>query len=139
MKLDHIGIAVDDLGKAKEKFEKSLKCSFSTPCIVEKQAVEVCFATMGGVKVELIRATSGQSPILPILPHPIVSFLEKNGWGIHHIAFAVPDLKAALTHFKKIGISPVGEEAVDGAEGLVSFLDPNAFNGLLIELCEEHS
>jgi methylmalonyl-CoA/ethylmalonyl-CoA epimerase len=139
MHLDHIGIAVDDLDKAKTKFEESFNCVFSQPCTVENQAVEVCFATLGPVRIELICATSSQSPMFPILPHPVLSFLKKNGWGVHHISFTVSNLQAALTHFKQLGVSPIYDQVEQGADGLVSFLDPNAFNGLLIELCEEHS
>ncbi len=136
MRIDHIGIAVDDLELAQKKFETVFQCTFSQENYVKNQSVKVSFAELDNVKIELVQATSSQSPLYPIMPHPILNFLEKNGWGLHHISFAVSDIYATLKQLSSLGFTSIEKEPVNGAHGLVAFLNPTHFNGLLIEISE---
>ncbi len=136
MRIDHIGIAVDDIKLAKKKFESVFECRFSKESIVMAQEVKVTFALLENIKIELIQATSSQSPVYPILPHPILTFIKKNGWGLHHISFSVSDIDASLKRLGALGIQTIDSQPTTGAEGMVAFLNPVHFNGLLIELSE---
>ena len=80
-------------------------------------------------KIELLDALSDDSPIS--------KFLEKRGEGIHHIAFQVDKLQAALDYLKNNGIKLIDETPKIGAEGfLIAFLHPQSTHGVLIELCQ---
>ena len=83
----------------------------------------------GGGKIELLEATSDDSPIS--------KFLEKRGVGVHHIAFLVDDLKLALSELSKSGVDLIDAAPRIGAEGmLIAFLHPKSTSGVLVELCQ---
>ncbi|PKH49487.1 methylmalonyl-CoA epimerase [Tenacibaculum sp. Bg11-29] len=129
-KIEHIGIAVKDL----EKSNKLFAALFGEPHYkveeVASEGVKTSFFKSGPNKIELLEATKADSPI--------AKFIEKKGEGIHHIAFAVNDIKAAIKRLQKEGFTVLNETPKKGADNkLVAFLHPKTTNGVLIELCEE--
>jgi methylmalonyl-CoA/ethylmalonyl-CoA epimerase len=137
IRLHHVGIAVQNLDRARCVLENILGVRFSTPEEVESQKVRVAFAQMEGGGIELIEGTDTRSPVFPFMDHPILSFLERHGEGLHHICFQVDSLEVALSRLRGFGIIPLGDNVMEGSGGgKIVFLDPNKCNGLLIELRE---
>lgn len=131
-KIEHIGIAVKDIGASTLLFEKLL----NTPCYkteeVASEGVKTAFFMNGPNKIELLEATNADSPI--------AKFLEKKGEGIHHIAFDVTDIVAEIARLKAEGFTVLNETPKKGADNkLVAFLHPKGTNGALIELCQSIS
>ena len=129
-KIEHIGIAVKDLEVSNVVFEKL----FGAPAYkfedVETEGVTTSFFMNGPNKIELLAATSPESPI--------AKFLEKKGEGIHHIAFDVKDIVSEIARLQKEGFIVLNEIPKKGADNkLVAFLHPKSTNGVLIELCQE--
>jgi len=124
-KIDHIGIAVGDLGSAKRFYEESLGLR------VEREEtlgeMEIAFVSVGGVNIELIQSTT---------PEGVISkFIAKRGEGIHHIAYEVEDVAAALEELKAQGVKLVDDAARAGAHGTqVAFVHPKGALGVLTEL-----
>ena len=127
-KIDHIGIAVRSLEEAMPYYEKSLGLTCLKMEEVESQKVKTAFFEAGDVHVELLEPTSDESPI--------AKFIEKNGPGIHHIAFATDDIRGQLTQAKEAGTQLIHEAPFAGAGGKeVAFLHPKSTFGVLTELC----
>ena len=130
MKIEHIGIAVNSLGSSDDLFERLLGKKNYKQESVAREGVTTSFYEVGESKVELLEASSEDSPI--------AKFLSKKGEGIHHIAFGVDDIYAEIERLKKEGFIVISEEPKDGADNkLVVFLHPKSTNGVLIELCQE--
>ena len=129
-KLEHIGIAVEDLEASNILFEKLLgTVSYKTE-EVASEGVTTSFFRMGDSKIELLQALDDNSPI--------AKFLQKRGEGLHHIAFAVDDIKAEVKRLKAEGFIVLNENPKRGADNkLVVFLHPKTSGGVLIELCQE--
>lgn len=130
LKIEHIGIAVNDLKTANLLFEKL----FGNPPYkheeVLSEGVKTSFFKSGPNKIELLEAINPDSPI--------AKFLEKKGEGIHHIAFDVENIVDEIARLKKEGFVVLNEIPKKGADNkLVAFLHPKATNGVLIELCQE--
>jgi methylmalonyl-CoA/ethylmalonyl-CoA epimerase len=128
-KIEHIGIAVKNLEQAIQTFEKLL----GTKCYkieeVEDQKVKTAFLKVGETKIELLEATSQDSPI--------AKFLEKRGEGIHHIAFEVQNLENKLLELRELNFQLIDEKPKIGAEEfLIAFVHPKSVNGVLIEFCQ---
>ena len=137
IKFHHVGIAVKNIEKASKVLENLLGVPFSSEEYVKAQEVKVSFADLGANKVELIEATSLQSPIFPILPHTIISYIEKHGPGIHHLGFQVQNMDQTVDDLKRKGIRTLTNEIQEGSEGArVIFLDPRDCQNMLIELYE---
>lgn len=129
-KIEHIGIAVKSLEGSNELFSKLFGKPHYKIEKVESEGVNTSFFQVGPNKIELLEATKAESPI--------AKFIEKNGEGIHHIAFDVDDIKAEIERLKKEGFTVLNEEPKKGADNkLVAFLHPKSSNGVLIELCQE--
>ena len=129
-KIEHIGIAVKSLRESNDLFEKL----FGNPPYkmeeVASEGVNTSFFMNGPNKIELLEATSPESPI--------AKFLEKKGEGIHHIAFDVTDIVSEIARLKGEGFVVLNEIPKKGADNkLVAFLHPKSTNGVLIELCQE--
>jgi methylmalonyl-CoA/ethylmalonyl-CoA epimerase len=129
-KIEHIGIAVKDLGASNAVFEKL----FGQPPYkleeVASEGVRTSFFRSGPNKIELLEATREDSPI--------AKYIEKKGEGIHHIAFDVADIHAEIARMKEEGFTVLNETPKKGADGkLVAFLHPKTTNGVLIELCQD--
>jgi methylmalonyl-CoA/ethylmalonyl-CoA epimerase len=134
--LDHIGIAVKDLQAALAFYRDALGLEIEAPEEVPSQHVRAHFIAVGeagdrgaapGVKLELLEATSAESPI--------AKYIDKRGPGLHHITLRVPDIRTALAELKARGARLIDEEPRPGAEGsLIAFVHPSATGGVLIEL-----
>ena len=128
-KIEHIGIAVKDIGGAGIIYEKLLNAKVYKIEDVESEGVKTAFLKSGPNKIELLEATSADSPIS--------KFIEKRGEGIHHIAFDVGDIVAEMARLKKEGFVLLNEIPKEGADNkLVCFIHPKSANGVLIELCQ---
>ncbi|PKG51958.1 MULTISPECIES: methylmalonyl-CoA epimerase [Olleya] len=129
-KIEHIGIAVKNLEESNALFAKLFGKPHYKIESVESEGVNTSFFKVGPNKVELLEATTPESPI--------AKFLEKKGEGIHHIAFAVTDIKKEILRLKSEGFVVLNETPKKGADNkLVAFLHPKSSNGVLIELCQE--
>jgi len=129
-KIEHIGIAVNDIDKANAIYKSLLGEAHYKTEAVESEGVKTSFFICGENKIELLEATNPESPI--------AKFIEKRGEGIHHIAFAVEDIYSEITRLKKEGFMVLNEEPKKGADNkLVAFLHPKSTKGVLIELCQE--
>ncbi len=126
--IDHIGIAVRNLEDACRFYEQSLGLACHGKEEVESQKVRTAFFDVGGVHIELLEPTSPESPV--------GKFLEKNGEGIHHIAFRTDDIGGQLQQAAASGIRLIHDQPFDGAAGkLVAFLHPKSTLGVLTEFC----
>ncbi len=129
-KIEHIGIAVKNLDDSNLLFEKLLGKPHYKIEDVASEGVKTSFFKSGPNKIELLEATSEDSPI--------AKFIEKKGEGIHHIAFAVSDIRKEIKRLKQEGFNVLNEIPKKGADNkLVAFLHPRTTNGVLIELCQE--
>lgn len=129
-KLEHIGIAVKDLGKSEVLFEKLLNtCSYKRE-EVASEGVITSFFRIGEIKIELLAATNPDSPI--------AKFIDKKGEGIHHLAFESDSINDELEHLNNEGIELVHQRPKDGADNKeIAFLHPKSTGGVLWELCQE--
>ncbi|MBM2840238.1 MAG: methylmalonyl-CoA epimerase [Bacteroidetes bacterium] len=130
--IEHIGIAVKNLAASIRYYEEVLGLHCYAIEEVEDQMVKTAFFQVGQTKIELLEATSPQSPV--------ARFIEKRGEGMHHIAFAVPDVEEALSEVEKKGVVLIDKEPRRGAEGLdIAFLHPKSTGGVLTEFCQKPS
>jgi len=129
-KIEHIGIAVEDMAKAEKIFSTIFgKNAYKWEEVIS-ESVKTTFFKIGESKIELVSATNTESPI--------AKFLEKNREGMHHIAFAVEDIEKEMTRLKKEGIRLLNDRPKVGADNqLICFLHPKDTSGVLIELCQE--
>ena len=129
-KIEHIGIAVNDLKSASDLYEKLMNTNVYKIEEVASENVKTAFLKSGPNKVELLEATSEDSPI--------AKFIAKKGEGIHHIAFEVDDIEQEITRLKQEGFILLNDKPKTGADNkLVCFVHPKSTNGVLIELCQE--
>lgn len=129
-KIEHLGIAVKDLNISIPIYEKL----FQTPCYktesVESEGVKTAFFQIGESKIELLEASSPESPI--------AKFLEKRGAGFHHVAFEVDDIDAEIERLSIEGFQLIHASPKNGADNKrIAFLHPKSSDGLLVELCME--
>jgi methylmalonyl-CoA/ethylmalonyl-CoA epimerase len=130
MRLHHIGIAVGSLAVARPIFEKLLGKPPDSEEVVEEQKVRVVMFQVGESRLELLEATSEDSPI--------ARSVAKRGQGLHHIAVAVEDLAGTLQKLENAGVRLIDREPRRGAgNDQVAFLHPTSTTGVLIELVEE--
>jgi methylmalonyl-CoA/ethylmalonyl-CoA epimerase len=129
MKIDHIGIATRGVEEALAFYRDALGLEVSETEEVAEQMVRVAMLPIGETRIELLEATSADSPIS--------RFLEKRGPGIHHIAVRVDDIRVALAGLKDKGARLIDEEPRHGAGGcLVAFVHPSSTGGVLLELVQ---
>lgn len=131
-KIDHIGVAVNNIKESLHIFKDILGMEFSGEEVVQEQDVKVAFLPVGESEIELLESTSPEGNI--------AKYIEKKGEGIHHIAFEVEDLDAMLEDLQKKGVRLIDKEARYGAGGTrIAFLHPKSTNSILVELCERKS
>jgi methylmalonyl-CoA/ethylmalonyl-CoA epimerase len=129
-KIEHIGIAVKSIEETRKFYEQILGIECYAIEEVAEQKVKTAFFKIGQTKIELLEATSDDSPI--------AKFIEKRGEGIHHIAFATDDTDFSLSELKQKGVQLIDEKSRKGAENLnIGFLHPKSSFGVLIELCSK--
>jgi len=135
--LDHIGIAVADLGAALSFYRDALGLEVEAPEEVASQRVRAHFIPVGdsadrrtgaaGPNLELLEATAEDSPI--------AKYVAKRGPGLHHLTLRVGDIRASLARLKAKGVRLIDEEPREGAHGsLVAFVHPASAHGVLVEL-----
>jgi methylmalonyl-CoA/ethylmalonyl-CoA epimerase len=125
--LDHIGIAVADAAASLAFFRDALGLEVEPPEDVAGQRVRVTFLPAGQSSVELLEAEGDDSPV--------ARYLAKHGPGMHHVAFRVDDIRAAIAELKARGVRLIDETPRPGAHGsLVAFIHPSAAHGVLVEL-----
>jgi len=128
-RLNHVAIAVPDLGKAAATYRDTLGASVTAPQALPEHGVTVVFIDLGNTKVELLEPLGEGSPI--------AGFLEKNpSGGMHHVCYEVDDILAARDRLKAAGARVLGDgNPKTGAHGKpVLFLHPKDFSGTLVEL-----
>jgi methylmalonyl-CoA/ethylmalonyl-CoA epimerase len=126
--IEHLGIAVKSIEQQLPYYEGVLGVKCYNIEVVEDQKVKTAFFKIGQTKIELLEPTSDDSAV--------AKFIEKRGEGIHHIAFAVPDVAEALTEAEANGVQLIDKAPRKGAEGLtIAFLHPKSTGSVLTELC----
>lgn len=132
MKIDHIGIATRGIDDAAKFYRDVLGLEIAETEDVAEQKVRVAMLPIGESCIELLEATSEDSPIS--------RFLDKRGPGIHHLAVRVDDIQAALADLKQKGARLIDEEPRRGANScLVAFVHPSSTGGVLLELVQKVS
>jgi methylmalonyl-CoA/ethylmalonyl-CoA epimerase len=128
-RIDHIGVAVEDLDEAIALYEKSFEMELAHRETVESQGVEALLLDVGDGHVELLR---------PLGPDTAVGkFLARKGPGLHHVAYAVEDIDATLQALAASGLELIDSEARVGIRGSrVAFLHPRSTGGVLTEIVE---
>jgi methylmalonyl-CoA/ethylmalonyl-CoA epimerase len=127
--LDHVGIAVQDLEAALDEYCRQYRVEPGHREVVESQGVEEAMIAIGGSRIQLLAPLSADSPV--------GRFLESRGEGLHHVAFAVADIEAALDHLRAEGVQLIDDEPRIGGGGhRIAFVHPKAMSGTLIELVE---
>jgi methylmalonyl-CoA epimerase len=128
--LDHVAIAVPSIAAALPLFESLSGASGSLPEHIPEQGVNVVFVGSAGTRLELIEPARPDSPV--------ARFLERRGPGLHHIAYLVPDIAAALAAWVAQGYAAIDATPRAGAHGRrVAFLHPRSAQGVLIELVQD--
>jgi methylmalonyl-CoA/ethylmalonyl-CoA epimerase len=128
-RIDHIGVAVEDLDAALELYGSSFAMPLAHRETVEEQGVEAVLLDVGDGHVELLR---------PLGPETAVGkFLERKGPGLHHVAYAVEDIDATLEKLGAAGLELIDREPRVGIrESRVAFLHPRSTGGVLTEIVE---
>jgi methylmalonyl-CoA/ethylmalonyl-CoA epimerase len=128
-KINHIGIAVQSLEATLPFYRDALGMVFKGEEEVTEQKVKVAMLQVGESKIELLEPTGPDSPI--------AKFLEKNGPGIHHVAYEVENIEAAIAHMLQQGARMIDETPRNGAHGTrIAFVHPKSSHGVLTELCQ---
>ena len=128
-RIDHIGIAVEDLEAALAPYVDGLGMVVDHVEEVPTERVRVAMLPIGDTKLELLEPKDPESAI--------AKFIERRGPGVHHIALAVEDVTASIESLKAAGVRLIDEKPRPGAGGTrVAFAHPKGFNGVLVELVE---
>jgi len=129
-KIAHLGVAVRDLDEALQFFTAGLPLELTHT--EDFQGMKIGFIPVGESSIELLQDVSGASAIK--------KFVDKNGEGIHHIAFEVDDINEAVAELKARGIKLIDETPRQGAHGMtIAFMHPKATHGILMEICQPTS
>jgi methylmalonyl-CoA epimerase len=127
--VDHVGIAVEDLEAAVERYRRAFGLEPVHREVVESQGVEEVLFAVGESYVQLLGALGPDAPV--------GRFLAERGPGVHHMAYRVDDLTAALAHLKTEGIPLIDQEPRPGSRGTrVAFVHPKGTDGVLVELVQ---
>lgn len=128
-KLDHIGIAVENLEQSMAFYRDVLGLELHGTETVEEQKVRVAFFPVGDTEIELLESMDPEGPI--------AKFIAAKGQGVQHLAFRVKDIEKTLADLRARGIRLIDEKPRYGAGGAkIAFLHPKATNGVLVELCQ---
>jgi methylmalonyl-CoA epimerase len=128
-RIDHIGVAVREIEPALELYRDSFELELAHREVVEEQGVEAVLMDVGENHVELL------APLGP--ETPVGRFLARQGPGLHHVAYQVPDIDATLAALKQAGLALIDEQPRTGIRGSrVAFVHPRATGGVLTEIVE---
>ena len=131
VKVDHIGIAVNNLEEAIRFYQDVLGVALQGTEEVAEQKVKVAFMPCGDSEIELLESTAPDGPI--------AKFIEAKGQGIQHIAYRVDDIEQAIAEMIEKGVRMIDEKPRYGAgNARIAFVHPKSTNGVLIELCERN-
>lgn len=129
LNLDHVAIAVRDLDAAIDAYASRYKVKPLYREVVESQGVEEAMIPLGGSFIQLLTPLGSETPV--------GRFLSKHGEGMHHVAFAVTSIEAALEHLRSQGARLIDEEPRIGGRGArIAFVHPADLGGTLVELVE---
>ena len=129
MRLDHVGVAVTELEDAIALYTSVFGMHVTLRAGNEDLGIVAAFLDMDGAELELIAPTRGDSMVS--------KFLADRGPGLHHLAYAVPDIRAALADAKSRGLELIDEEPRIGLHGVpIAFIHPRSVGGVLTELVE---
>jgi methylmalonyl-CoA/ethylmalonyl-CoA epimerase len=127
-RIDHIGIAVEDLDAAIALYE-SLGMPMAHRETVEEQGVEAALLAVGEGHIEVLRPLGEDTPV--------GKFVAKKGGGMHHVAYSVSDIDEALAEIKEAGLELIDEQPRTGIrDSRVAFLHPRSTGGVLTEIVE---
>jgi methylmalonyl-CoA/ethylmalonyl-CoA epimerase len=128
-RIDHIGVAVEEIEPAIALYRDSLQLDVAHREIVREQGVEAVLLDVGENHVELLAPLSEDTPV--------GRFLARQGPGLHHVAYQVADIDAALTACREAGLALIDEQPRTGIRGSrVAFMHPRATGGVLTEIVE---
>ena len=128
--IDHVGIAVEDLDAAVERYRRSFGIKPAHREVVEDQGVEEVLFAVGSSFIQLLGARGPQTPV--------GTFLARRGPGLHHLAYRVSDVRAALDHLGAEGARLIDRTPRPGSRGTtVAFVHPRSVAGVLVELVQE--
>lgn len=128
-RIHHVGIAVADLDESIERYRAALGAELVHRAVNEKEGLEAAFLRTGEGEVELMTATRPESPV--------GKFLAKRGPGLHHVAYGVSDIAAALADARSAGLELIDSEPRMGMHGtLIAFVHPKTMGGVLTELVQ---
>lgn len=129
LNLDHVAIAVEDLDVAIERYRALFRVEPLYREVVAEQGVEEAMLPVGGSFVQLLQPTHSDTPV--------GRFLAQRGEGLHHVAYAVPDIEVALDHLRSEGARLVDEVPRIGGRGArIAFIHPKTATGTLTELVQ---
>ena len=129
LNLDHVAVAVNDLDAAIEGYRSRYGVEPLYREVVEEQGVEEAMIPVGGSFVQLLQPLGPETPV--------GKFVSKKGEGLHHIAYSVASIEAALEHLRNEGARLIDPEPRIGGRGTkIAFVHPADLNGTLIELVE---
>ena len=127
LRIHHLGVAVEDLDEAVGTYQRFFGGQVERRATVEAQGVEAASVRVGESRIELV-ASLGQET-------PVGKFLAKRGPGVHHVAYEVDDLLAALRDLSAEGAELIDHAPHRGLFGLqVAFVHPSSVHGVLAEL-----
>jgi methylmalonyl-CoA epimerase len=125
--IHHVGVAVEDLDEALSTYERLFGAELEHRATVPDQGVEAAAVLVGEGRVELLEPLGGDTPV--------GRFLAKRGPGMHHVAYEVADVGAAVTRLVDAGAEMIDEEPRAGLFGLqVAFVHPDSVHGVLAEV-----
>ncbi|MFC1909067.1 methylmalonyl-CoA epimerase [Chloroflexota bacterium] len=129
--IHHIGIAVKNLDEAVRVYNSTLGTQVESTHDASDRGIRVALLSVGNAKLELIEPAGTESAM--------AEFIKNHGEGIHHIAFEVDDVSKELEALSAKGIKLRDSEPRQGVTGKIAFMQPEAMNGVLIELIENKS
>ena len=123
----HVAFAVEDLDEAVDTYERLFGARVELRGRMEEQGVEAAYLRVGSGRVELMSALEEDTPV--------GRFLAKRGPGMHHVAYEVPDVGAAVHELSVLGADVIDMEPRVGLDGqAVSFVHPDSVHGVLVEV-----
>jgi methylmalonyl-CoA/ethylmalonyl-CoA epimerase len=131
-RIDHIGVAVEEIEPALELYRDSFELTLAHREVVEEQGVEAVLLDVGENHVELLAPLGADTPV--------GRFLAKQGPGLHHVAYQVEDIDATLESLRQAGLQLIDQQPRTGIRGSrVAFMHPRATAGVLTEIVEPAS
>lgn len=128
--IDHVGIAVEDLDAAVERYRRSFGLEPVHRERVETQGVEEVLFALGASSIQLLGSLGPQTPV--------GRFLRKRGPGLHHVAYRVAGIEESLSRLRDEGVRLIDETPRPGSRGTtIAFVHPSGMGGVLVELVQE--